>query len=90
MSGAPVREERPQGGTALAGGTAELPARCVWQSRAVDCLRCEASQPKLYQHVLDCYLLSAHSYLKLEQYKTAIKNCETILRNERNHEALVI
>jgi hypothetical protein len=40
--------------------------------------------------VLDCYLLSAHSYLKLEQYKTAIKNCETILRNEHNHEALVI
>jgi tetratricopeptide (TPR) repeat protein len=28
--------------------------------------------------------------LKLEQYKTAIKNCETILRNEINHEALAI
>ena len=50
----------------------------------------KATQPRLYQHVLDCYLLSAHSYLKLEQYKTAIKNCETILRNENNHEALAI
>ena len=50
----------------------------------------KVTQPRLYQHVLDCYLLSAHSYLKLEQYKTAIKNCETILRNENNHEALAI
>jgi tetratricopeptide (TPR) repeat protein len=50
----------------------------------------KTTQPRLYQHVLDCYLLSAHSYLKLEQYKTAIKNCETILRNETNHEALAI
>ncbi len=43
---------------------------------------------KLYSHILECYLLSASCYLKMEQYERAISNCDTVITIETNIEAL--
>ena len=43
---------------------------------------------KLYSHVLDCYLLAANCYLKMEQYERAIANCDTVIEVETSLEAL--
>ena len=43
---------------------------------------------KLYSHVLECYLLAASCYLKMEQYERAIANCDTVIEVETNLDAL--
>ena len=43
---------------------------------------------KLYSHVLECYLLAANCYLKMEQFERAISNCDTVIEVETNIEAL--
>lgn len=41
--------------------------------------------------MLDCYLLSANSYLSMGQYKHALRNCETILQaDDTNFQAWFI
>ncbi len=47
-------------------------------------------QPKLYQLVLNCYLLASHSEIKLERFRKAADTCDIILRVEENFEALLI
>lgn len=43
---------------------------------------------KLYSHVLECYLLAANCYLKMEQFERAIANCDTVIEVETNLDAL--
>jgi len=50
----------------------------------------KTQQPKLYQFVLDCHLLTAHSELKLKRFRKAADTCETIIRVDEDHEALII
>lgn len=43
---------------------------------------------KLYSHVLECYILAANCYMKMEQYERTITNCDTVIAVETNIEAL--
>jgi len=48
------------------------------------------AHPKLYSHVLNCYLQSVSCYIRLEQYDEALRNCDTILEIESNYKALYL
>ena len=47
-------------------------------------------QPRLYSHVLNCYLQSASCYIHLQQYEEALHRCDTILAVEENSKALFL
>lgn len=61
---------------------------CVHEEPLSEFLR--LAHPKLYSHVLNCYLQAASCYIKLEQYDEASKNCDTILAVETSHKALYL
>jgi hypothetical protein len=64
---------------------------CQWCPEWEDLsLQMKTQQPKLFQFVRDCHLLTAHSEMKLERYRKATDTCDTILRVEECHEALII
>ena len=48
------------------------------------------SQPKLYQFILNCHLLTGHCEIKLERYRITADTCDKILQVEENYEALII
>lgn len=47
-------------------------------------------QPRLYQHVLNCYLQSASCYIHLQQYDEGLHHCDTILAIEEDSKALFL
>ena len=61
---------------------------CVHEEPLSEFLR--LAHPKLYSHVLNCYLQAASCYIKLEQYDEATKNCDTILEVDTSHKALYL
>ncbi len=67
----------------------------LWECQECDdwgdlSLEMKQYQPKLYQLVLNCYLLASHSEIKLERYRKAADTCDHILRVEENFEAYLI